>query len=196
MPRLPRLAHKALVRQANWRGLCLITGEQFFQNIAAIDLSRITAPVNKHKEMRTRLRWTISYKSLYFVHQSLELVRLFTGMLACVASVSSRVIARNLKREQKKNGRGSSSFLDELARNRLLRRLQGCGKGLLVATLDSTESSSFLSSFSSVHLRTVNPLLNPLSQIFPPSLVSPPFQGKKVDKPPLPSPLLFFSSIC
>ena len=39
MPRLPRVAHKALVRQANWKGLFLITGKQFFQNIAAIDLS-------------------------------------------------------------------------------------------------------------------------------------------------------------
>ena len=38
------------------------------------------APVSKHKEMRTRLGWTISYKSLYFVHPSLELVRLFTGI--------------------------------------------------------------------------------------------------------------------
>ena len=38
------------------------------------------APVNKHKEMRTRLGWTVSYKSLYFVHPSLELVPLFTGM--------------------------------------------------------------------------------------------------------------------
>ena len=149
-----------------------------------------SAPVSKHKEMRTRLGWTISYKSLYFVHPNLELMPLFTGMLACVASVSSRVIARNLKREKKKNGRGSSSFLDELARNRLLRRLQECGKGLLVATLDSTESSSFLWSFSSVHLRTVNPLLNSLSQIFPPSLISPPFQGKKVDRPPPPLPLI------
>ena len=99
------------------------------------------------------------------------------------------------KKKKKKNGRGSSSFLDELARNCLLRRLQECGKGLLVATLDSTESSSFLSSFSSVHLRTVNPLLNPLSQIFPPSLISPLFQGKKVDKPPFPFPLLFFTNI-
>ena len=97
--------------------------------------------------------------------------------------------------KKKKIGRGSSSFLDELARNRLLRRLQECGKGLLVATLDSTESSSFISSFSSVRLGTVNPLLNPLSKIFPPSLIRPPFQGKKVDKPPLPSPLLFFTHI-
>ena len=38
------------------------------------------APVSKHKQMRTRLGWTISYKSLYFVHPSLELVPLFTGM--------------------------------------------------------------------------------------------------------------------
>ena len=38
------------------------------------------APVNKHKEMRTRLGRTISYKSLYFVCPSLELVPLFTGM--------------------------------------------------------------------------------------------------------------------
>ena len=75
-------------------------------------------------------------------------------LVACVASVSSRVIARNLEREQKKNGKGEgegrrgnhsltsslpsftplplplhsffcsrSSFLNELARNRLLRRL-------------------------------------------------------------------------
>ena len=36
------------------------------------------APVRK--EMRTRLGWTISYKSLYFVLPSLELVPLFTGM--------------------------------------------------------------------------------------------------------------------
>ena len=37
------------------------------------------APVSKHKEMRTRLGWTISYKSLHFVYPSLELVPLFTG---------------------------------------------------------------------------------------------------------------------
>ena len=30
--------------------------------------------------MRTRLGWTISFKSLYFVHPSLELLPLFTGM--------------------------------------------------------------------------------------------------------------------
>ena len=36
--------------------------------------------MSKHKEMKTRLGWTISYKSLYFVHPSLELVPLFTGM--------------------------------------------------------------------------------------------------------------------
>ena len=38
------------------------------------------APVSKYKEIRTRLGWTISYKSLYVVYRSLELVRLFTGM--------------------------------------------------------------------------------------------------------------------
>ena len=38
------------------------------------------APVSKHKVMRMRLGWTISYKSLYFVHPSLELVPLFKGM--------------------------------------------------------------------------------------------------------------------
>ena len=38
------------------------------------------APVSKHKEMRKRLGWTISYKPLYFVHPSLELVPLFTGI--------------------------------------------------------------------------------------------------------------------
>ena len=38
------------------------------------------APVSKHKEMKSRLRWTVSYKSLYFVHPSLELAPLFTGM--------------------------------------------------------------------------------------------------------------------
>ena len=38
------------------------------------------APVSKHKEMRPRLGWTISYKSLYFVHPSLDLMPLFTGM--------------------------------------------------------------------------------------------------------------------
>ena len=37
-------------------------------------------PVSKHKEMRSRLGWIVSYKSLYFVHPSLELVPLFTGM--------------------------------------------------------------------------------------------------------------------
>ena len=38
------------------------------------------APWSKLKEMRTTLGWTISYKSLYFVHPSLELVPFFTGM--------------------------------------------------------------------------------------------------------------------
>ena len=39
------------------------------------------AVVIKHKEMRMRLGFTISYKSLYLVHLSLELVPLFTGIL-------------------------------------------------------------------------------------------------------------------
>ena len=39
-----------------------------------------STPVSKHKEMRSRLGWTISYKSLYFVHPSLDLIPLFTGM--------------------------------------------------------------------------------------------------------------------
>ena len=37
-----------------------------------------SAPVSKHKEMRSRLGWTISYQSLYFVHPSLDLMPLFT----------------------------------------------------------------------------------------------------------------------
>ena len=32
------------------------------------------------REARTRLGWTISYKSLYFVHPSLELLPLLRGM--------------------------------------------------------------------------------------------------------------------
>ena len=54
-------------------------------------------------------------------------------ILACVASVSNRVTARKLEREQKKKASPStvlsfffcsrSNFLDELARKRLLRRL-------------------------------------------------------------------------
>ena len=44
-------------------------------------------------------------------------------------------------------------------------------------------------------LSSVLNLLNSLSQIFPPSLISPLFQGKEVDKPPLPSPVLFFTNI-
>ena len=38
------------------------------------------APVSKRKEVKTRLGWVISYKSLYFLHPSLDLVRLFTEM--------------------------------------------------------------------------------------------------------------------
>ena len=39
-----------------------------------------SAPVRKNKEMQSRLRWTIPYKSLYFVDPSRELVPFFTGM--------------------------------------------------------------------------------------------------------------------
>ena len=38
------------------------------------------APVSKHKEMKTRLGWTILYKSLYVVHPSLEMVSLIAEM--------------------------------------------------------------------------------------------------------------------
>ena len=44
-----------------------------------IDLSP-SIPVSKHKKMRSRLGWTISYKSLYFVYSSLNLMSLFTRM--------------------------------------------------------------------------------------------------------------------
>ena len=82
------------------------------------------------------------------VAQSLKPVKLLaTCKLACVASVSNRVIARKLEREQKKKveggGGGESfpspspvipffcshpNFLDELARKRLLRRLLANGR--------------------------------------------------------------------
>ena len=39
-----------------------------------------------NKERRTRLRWTISYKSMYFVHPSLELVTLFKGEISIVSN--------------------------------------------------------------------------------------------------------------
>ena len=53
----------------------------------------------------------------------------FITRIACVASVSNRVIARKLEREPKKKPRHSffsalvPTFVDELARKRLLRRL-------------------------------------------------------------------------
>ena len=50
------------------------------KNIIIITHGKINAPVSKHIEMRTRLKWTVSYKSLYFVHLNLELVPSFTGM--------------------------------------------------------------------------------------------------------------------
>ena len=44
------------------------------------------APESKHKERRTRARWKISYKSMYFVHQSLELVTLLKGAISIVSN--------------------------------------------------------------------------------------------------------------
>ena len=84
--------------------------------------------------------------------------RLFWQMVACVASISSRVIARKLEREQKKwkeEGERRRSFLlspppppsflfffcscpnflDELARKRLLRRLGRWGHVLVVVAV-------------------------------------------------------------
>ena len=44
------------------------------------------APVSKHKERRTRARLKNSYKSMYFVHPSLELVTLFKGAISIVSN--------------------------------------------------------------------------------------------------------------
>ena len=44
------------------------------------------APVSKHKERRTRARLKNSYKSIYFVHPSLELVTLFKGAISIVSN--------------------------------------------------------------------------------------------------------------
>lgn len=44
------------------------------------------ASVSKHLEMRTRLWWTIPYKSLYLVHPSLELVTLLKGAISIVSN--------------------------------------------------------------------------------------------------------------
>ena len=59
------------------------------------------APVSRHKEMRTRLGWTISYKSLYFVHPSLELMHLFTGMWERSITTMPFVSVRDLTSEVK-----------------------------------------------------------------------------------------------
>ena len=59
------------------------------------------APVSRHKEMRTRLGWTISYKSLYFVHPSLELMHLFTGMRERSITTMPFVSVRDLTSEVK-----------------------------------------------------------------------------------------------
>ena len=58
-----------------------------------------------------------------------ELLSRRWSRLACVASVSNRVTARKLEREQKKKG---PNFLDELARKRLLRRLVSAGAKIYV----------------------------------------------------------------
>ena len=55
-----------------------------------------STPVTKHKKMRLRLGWTISYKSLYFVHPCLDLMPLFTGMRersthSCITAVKKDV---------------------------------------------------------------------------------------------------------
>ena len=52
------------------------------------------APVSKRKEMRMRLGWTISNKSLYFVHPSLELMPFFKGMR--VRSIQLEILLRLL----------------------------------------------------------------------------------------------------
>ena len=41
---------------------------------------KLNRPLPHYAPVRTRLGWTISYKSLYFVQTSHELVHLFTGM--------------------------------------------------------------------------------------------------------------------
>ena len=103
---------------------------------------------------------TPCYMLLGVVAQSFKPVKLLaTCKLACVPSVSNRVIARKLEREQKKKGgrgRGRGviplpspspspvipffcsrpNFLEELARKRLLRRLLANGR-LTDATVGS-----------------------------------------------------------
>ena len=69
----------------------------FSENVAKWDVKTASeprrpfqhsAPVSKHTEMRSRLLgWTISYKSLYFVHSSLEFVpsECGNGLFHCTA---------------------------------------------------------------------------------------------------------------
>ena len=144
MPRLPRLAHKALVRQANWKGLCLITGKQAY----------------------------CSYRP--FPHYG--------------CSEQTKI---NEDEAQADNFIQITVFCPPEPRVGAF-VYRNAGKVYWLRSLIALSQVPFL---SSVQLGTVNPLLNPLSQIFPPSLTSPPFQGKKVDKPPLPSSLLFFTNI-
>ena len=76
----PRLVLKSFISHCNRVNSC---DSHFFCILSCSADNRPFphyAPVSKHKEMKTRLGWTISYKSLYFVHPSLELVPLSTGM--------------------------------------------------------------------------------------------------------------------
>ena len=47
-----------------------------------------SAPVSKHKKMRSRFGWTISYKSLYFVYPRLNLMPLFGMRERSIAIIS------------------------------------------------------------------------------------------------------------
>ena len=59
------------------------------------------ALVSRHKEMRTRVGWTVSYKSLCFFHPNLELVHLFTGMWERSITTMPCVFVRDLTSEDK-----------------------------------------------------------------------------------------------
>ena len=75
-----------------------------------------STPVTKHKKMRLRLGWTISYKSLYFVHPSLDLMPLFTGMRersthSCITAVKwDAYVVENTAGNARRCNLGSSHF--------------------------------------------------------------------------------------